>query len=343
MYEPFKNIPDIEKQLYTSFSYNKVNFINNDIIKRYVHLGDGLTFNQRCISFDTQTVSYLKKYYDGKQKSIPTNISSVIELMKLHNIGVDYLPYTLENLLYNRANYKDVFDTLFAFEKLYSNNTKSDRYCLKQANKILTIYKKMAGTREFEELNQLYQKIYSTLLCMISIQLQNANSSLEEKMCLLYLFMNNELGFFTIPETTVAHNYFEKGQNYTFFGKIQKNSRKIISDIKNMAWDLFHLRFMEFECQHFDDRKVDIFLPYMFSYDKRLFEISKCFELKAIAILIKTNERFPFYVINTMPKNLQEHYFSNKEIAGRRERNETLDIIRLISKYENIITKLVKE
>lgn len=155
LYEPFKDIPEIENHLYTPFVNGKVNYINNKIIMRYLRAGNAFARDQRTISFDTQTVSYLKRHYDGKQKELPQNLNSVLKLMHLKKIGVDYFPYTFENLLYRNLEKTIISDNLYAFEKLYHNGGKSDSYCRNQATNIINSYEKMKASA-VEAVGQMY-------------------------------------------------------------------------------------------------------------------------------------------------------------------------------------------
>ncbi|MDD4699078.1 MAG: hypothetical protein PHV07_02320 [Oscillospiraceae bacterium] len=340
IYELFKEIPNIKNHLYTPFYNGKVNFINTNTIVRYILTGNALSVNQSCVSFDTQTVSYLKRYLDGKQKELPENISSVLRIMQLNNIGVDYIPYTVENLLYESKEIDVVLETVFSFEKLYYNNKKSDKYCLKSAKKILSFYNSNK-TRIFYEFNDLYQKVYVTLLTIISIKLMYQKQSLELKMKRLYDFMQNELRIFLIPEINIAYKYFKLGQNFTFFGKVQKNKKDILKCIKNMSWDLFHLRFLEMECKYINSKKVDMFIPFMFTYDKRLLEIKKFYELNALAVSVETNERFSFYTINLMSDQDKHQFFTSNAINERRNGLKSVNIEAIILKYEKLVASLI--
>ena len=119
LYEPFSKIPDIEKQLYTPFYGGRVSIVNHRIASQWLASKDATTYTERCVSFDTQTVSYLHRYYHGKSNSVPTTINSVIQMMKIGNVGVDNIPYATENLLFSLDKREVVLDTLFSFEKLF--------------------------------------------------------------------------------------------------------------------------------------------------------------------------------------------------------------------------------
>ena len=39
----------------------------------------------------------------------------------------------------------------------------------------------------------------------------------------------------------LAYAYWEKGEKIRFFGTIQRNRKDILKQIRNMAWDIYHL------------------------------------------------------------------------------------------------------
>ena len=124
LYEPFSDIPDIENQLYTPFLGGHVNIVNRRIVALWMASKEAMTYTERCVSFDTQTVSYLHRYYQGRHKAIPNTIEKVMQVMQIKNVGVDNIPYVTENLLFSLDKRDVVIDTLFSFEKLFYEDRK---------------------------------------------------------------------------------------------------------------------------------------------------------------------------------------------------------------------------
>lgn len=115
----FTDIEGIKNHLHTPFVNGKVNIVNNQILQRLYYKNKVDTGMQFCVSFDTQTISYFNRYYRGNVASLPTNLKTFIQLLYNQNISVDYIPYSMENLLFSNKNIDSVYDTIYTFERLY--------------------------------------------------------------------------------------------------------------------------------------------------------------------------------------------------------------------------------
>ena len=153
-------------------------------------------------------------------------------------------------------------------------------------------------------------------------------------------FMNDEVCRILHPELILAKRYFEKGQKYSFFGKIQKGRDDLIKNIKNMTWDLLHLRTLEIDFTINPVNASDVNIPYFFTYDKRLLEVKECYELSSIAINDRTGERVPFYKYNDEIKKYVLRYSTVGERISRRHRGEQATINDIINELECEIKEL---
>ena len=339
LYEPFSDIPDIENQLYTPFHGGRVNIVNRRIASLWLSSKEAMTYTERCVSFDTQTVSYLHRYYQGKSNSIPSTIDSVIQVMRIGNVGVDNIPYVTENLLFSLDKRDIVADNLFSFEKLFYIGGKNDRFCKRQVRNQLRLYDKR-NRHKGTEIKNLWRKVYVVLLEIARVQLSHHSDSTEKKMKQLCAFMDESLGLVMYPELILAKRYFDRGQNYSFFGRIQKGRKDIIESIQNMAWDLFHLRMLELGCAFPTAPHADFFIPYMFTYDKRLLEVKECYELEALAVNTKGYERFPFYAHMNEIAQFVKEISTLQKYEQRRERNLYMNFPQFVVNCEDALCKV---
>lgn len=325
LYEPFEKIKNIEENLYTPFYGGKVYFLSARTFRTLNSSGMSFTWNQRCISFDTQTISYLDRYYKGQEKEMPSNIKRVLELMKLHRIGVDNIPYLMENLLLFNEDVESVKDTLLSFEALYYNGKRP----LRNKNYIRRTFRNFEKMRKNFECKRMYYSLYLILIKMSYIQLKYNKKSLEEKMSMRCRFMNEQLGLMLIAELILAKKYFERGQKYKFFGKVQKGRGDILESLKNMTWDLYHLRLLEWGCVMPTNSYADIFVPYFYTYDKRLLEVKECYMLEALAIDKRTRSHYSFYVHENeiMPFIQELGIMNNREKKSLLSENEIHELI----------------
>lgn len=334
LYSLFTDIEGIKNHLHTPFVNGKINIVNNKILQRLYYKNKVDTGMQFCVSFDTQTISYFNRYYRGNVASLPTNLKTFIQLLYNQNISVDYIPYSMENLLFANKDIDSVYDTIYTFERLYYKENESDEYCHMQTKKVINWYESMRNRNETEFIH-LYKSVYISLLKMCHIQLFHTSWLIDKKMETLCEFMNSTISQMLHPELILAYNFFQKGQNYNFFGKIQKGRTDIVNSIKNMAWDLFHLRMLEINCAFKNHDVVNAVIPYFFTYDERLKNISECYALKGIAVNEKTHERTPIYTnINTIIPYIAK-YSDEVHIVKRASRRQQIDLCDVINRLEN--------
>ena len=95
-----------------------------------------------------------------------------------------------------------------------------------------------------------------------------------------------------------------------FFGKIQPRNKNVLYHLKNMAWDIIHLRFLDYSSTYFDFRKADALIPYFYTYDKHLQEIRSCYTLKVLAMNPKTHAMIPIYAFDDEVFELVKEYMT---------------------------------
>jgi hypothetical protein len=93
----------------------------------------------------------------------------------------------------------------------------------------------------------------------------------------------------------LARAYFERGQSMRFFSKFQKSRNDLFKTLRNMAWDLSHIRRMEL-CMAAGGRSdARYFFPALLTFDKGLIEVLDLYPLKALAFEAGRAEPLPFF------------------------------------------------
>lgn len=337
LYDGLEKISGIRERLFTPFSNGRVSIINDRILQRCLSNDDSRARTFRCVSFDTQTVSYIERYYKKGTVSYE-GFETVIQLLKSGDLGVDHIPYTIENLMFDLSRKDSVERTLFAYEMLVGENAGNEKVCWEQARAIVSMYEK----EEFEfpfEIKEQYKMIYLSLLKMSQIQLEHQKESVEKKLKIFVEFITTKLYRMMQPEINLAKVYFSKGSNCGFFGKIHKGNKNVLEQLKNMTWDLMHLRFMDYSSMMFDATEGDALIPYFFTYDKRLQDIRECYSLQALAINPHTYSVFPIYVmVEGIRDILQEHCTFGKHKERMRQ---TPKVDTLINECEKDLLKSI--
>ena len=326
LYEDMENISGIRDRMFTPFANGRVSIINDKILKRCIIKNDSRARILRCVSFDTQTVSYIERYY--KNGTVPyEGFESVIRLLEGGGIGVDHIPYTLENLLFDLRQKDSVEQTLFAYEMMIGENAGNEKVCKKQARDIVSMYEKVDFEFPFGVKEQ-YKMIYLSLLKMSQIQLAHKNLSPQNKLKIFVEFMTDKLYRIMQPELNLAKLYFVKGSRCGFFGKIHTDNKSILQQLRNMTWDLMHLRFMNYSGMLFNAKKGDALIPYFFTYDKRLQDIRDCYNLQALAVNPYSYSIIPAYVMaEGLFDILKEHCNIGKHIERMEKSPDTDGLI----------------
>lgn len=333
LYADFKNVNVIRDNIFTPFINSRVSIINDSIFQRILSTSDSRACVLKCVSFDTQTVSYIEEFFKKGTVSYK-NFNGVIDIINSSNIGVDYIPYSIENLLFGLERKDSVMQTMYAFEMMCRENGKNEIVCRQNVQSIISLYENDKNDYHLF-LKRYYQLVYVTLLKICSIQLGHTKDSLDDKMNMLVDFMSSKMHRMLHPELNLAKMYFNKGHTCGFFGGVYKKNRDIVKTIKNMAWDIFHLRKINDGASYYIDENADVLIPYFYTYDKRLNDIKLCYSVRASVVNDKTNEVFPFYYLD---KNTVDSIKECSTFKKYLERSSVeVDMEALIAECENEI------
>ena len=296
------------------------------------------------ISLDTQAISLLIPYLSGKKhSSLPEDLTEVFEFLIRNNVQVDPLPYLSENHLKlgNPETADGVYRTLKAYEVLRNLDVgwfkQHGKICSTLTDHELTIKAQQHLSRMYLESKDKpamdgllfrHRFMYVLLLKMAAIQLKSPKATLNNKLSLFLQFCDDEIANLPLRETILAKAYFERGQKFDFFGKIQKNKDDILVQLANMAWDLWHIRQME-EVMTFPPLNgARYHLPALLTFDKRFIEVIDLYPMKSIAYNVVNPCLIPFYYddwVNLFSPDQNtsldiSDYFSEQSRASRKRR-----------------------
>lgn len=333
LYKPFKSVENITQNLYSPFFGGKVNFVSGTITQR-IH---NISMTQRNVSLDTNTVSYIRTMADGQSEKLP---SDHVKLL-IKNIDVikkastfDYWPYILENYVFSPTNEERILKTVKSVEHfLYPND---DWYCLQNYEIVKSSFKQI---ELIERVKKVYYICYALLLLICFINFKFNKMKPLQKLENFCMYMDKLFFIFREPFVEVAFNFFERGNQYRFFKKIQINARNILKDLRNMAWDIYHLWSLESACSTVD-MGADLLVPYFYCFDKGLLELKECFDLETLFVNNTTGERICFYHKHSYPIDIIEKYRSIEKEKIRRENFSHDNILTQIEYLENEINSL---
>ncbi|MFT3964565.1 MAG: hypothetical protein QM690_01625 [Sphingobium sp.] len=315
------------------------------------------------ISLDTNAMSYLEPYIAGRQGGgIPRDFSEVFAFIARPDVYVDPLPYFTENRfkLADSKKPESIYNNLIAYEALRtidaewlerngevrSTLTGSELAALAQDH-MSRMYFDLGNQSAMKGLARRYQYGYACLLKMTAIQLKAPGAPASRKMTAFAEFCHSTLSSMAAREIAVAKAYFHQGQKHRFFHKIQKNKDNILDIIRNMAWDMWHVRQLEQSFAQNPSDTARYFFPALLTFDRGLIEIMDLYRLKACAYNVKTRRPLPvfdgdpFLLLGTDEqdgKQLFDKYYSEESITQRRSALEAT-----LSDFDLIIEMLEQD
>jgi len=294
------------------------------------------------ISLDTNAMSYLVPHMAGKRGGrIPADFQEVFEFIARPDVFVDPLPYLTENLprLANGEPAEKIFENFKAYEILRTldvawlksngevRSTLSDQeLAISAQRQVSEMYVDVGNTVMMGKLLFNHRYMYAFLVKMATIQLKSPSADPGKKMAAFLEFCHSTLATMSGREAAVAREYFTRGHNLAFFGKIQKRKKDILNQLSNMAWDMWHVRQLELSITFDRERQARYFFPALLTFDQKLVEIMDLYPLKACAFKVGSAQSIPFFdgdpfrLIATDDEDGEsviQKYFSDEAIAAR--------------------------
>ncbi len=312
------------------------------------------------ISLDTNAMSYLVPHMAGKRGgTIPADFQEVFEFIARPEVNIDPVPYFTENLT-NLANDKSaarIFENIKAYEILRTldagwleskgevRSTLSEHELTTSAQQqISKMYMDIGNDAALERTKFWHQQMYACLLKIAEIQLKSPSAGIGKKMSAFMEFCHSTLATIFVREAAVARAYFTRGQNLTFFGKIQRKSKNnILELLQNMAWDMWHIRQLEQSITFKPANEARYFFPALLTFDHKLVEIMDLYPLKACAFRKGSSQPLPFFdgdphrLIATNDDDgasATRRYFSADAIATREAIRKSVNLSNLIPSLE---------
>lgn len=283
------------------FKYPYLYFIESKTLEKEM----AYYYLDSSVSLDTQILSYMERFLLENQNAIPNGFFKTIDYLLTNKINVDPFEYLFENKADWERNEEKIEKTWYTYEifKTADINTWQKEKVLKSnksSKEILsTTHENKRKLEQFlEKTNDFRENIfdicYALLLEMCLVELRNPKKSSENKLKIFLEYTHSVLGFLPHREIIIAKEYFEKGHNLAFFKKINTQMKQPLKVIKNMAWDLTHLRNIERKTLSFTLDDV-YFIPCLLTMDKALAEIASLCSFRMVAINQKKRQMVVCY------------------------------------------------
>ena len=313
------SLPEFNKQenIYVNNFFTKpsMDFINHASFLSLLTNKQVLMPVEYVVSFDTQILSYLYRRKKGQTKELPLGIEEIIKLTKNNKCEIDCYAYMLENTLFNPQ---------FIQNSLYQENIKifesyfyeDPKYSTKQ---ILNMQQKIQDYGYNTFLKRTYKQIYLYLLVMVDLNLNHGSLDADTRELKFLEYCHETIHIVSDREANLAKLYFMYGRNIKFFGKIQKNRSDIAKNLKNMAWDIFHIHNTMNNINFSTVLPESVVIPYFITFDNRLKEILDLYKFDAYAHVENTTEMHYNYHTNLLNENNRQKFFSPEYFFARNQ------------------------
>lgn len=333
-------------------SYKKMFVIDEDTCNQMIKTNSANYFIDACIALDTQTVSYLTDLFNGKNLEKNNKYKPIVDYIMKNEIDYDCSLYMWENSgkLNSREEIEATYSNLLAVERFKSLNKeayinrgevqydKTDSEIYISADRMIGDMKKISNTPYLKDFNRRYDVIKLIILKSAIIEFKYPKKGIRYKIELLMNFVNNQLGYIMEREIAICYLFLAHDKRVDkFFKKIKSNCYDIVKHINGMAWDLNHLRYIEYTMANYKPKKAiyEIYNLYsIITYDYGLQEVLKVYPIKKCAIYY--GEFLPVFEIPLHEFIKEIKNFKNIIYLKR----STRESIRITTNYKLLIKEL---
>lgn len=334
-------------------NYEKMALLNRDFISYTQNGIDSFpTKISHCINFDSNIVSDIYRLFLGKEFVNKDSLLNLLIAIKKAEAQTSAAPYILECSYNKKVIDKNiVYQNLLSFflytrlslkqlqDEYGSGSLSVEDYVL--ADNVWNIINSDFDKDLFDRYLAIYCMLCKTYLIKVS-----SKKTYDYKVRELVDFMDNKLYCYLEFEFVLCCLFFKNDDRLShFFRLMQPNSRNVVNTIKNMTWDILHIRNIQTEMAiRNTNNKSNIFFVYSFaSHDKGLIDIIKSNPINRL-ILYK-NEAYPKYKEGfedvCKDLNIYSSFLKNTFIRGEHcKTNQNGYLKKLACQLENAIDNL---
>lgn len=262
------------------------------------------------ISLDSQALSYLRPYINGKVSGLDDDIEEIFKFISHKNTQVDSVLYELENLknLDEKDNHHKIFNKLMGYEfikdvdlvksgssGILTSKISQGELFLNTDRHFSSMLTKNRDSEFRRALTNRHDSVYAYVLMMSIIQIKSPARSLKNKLIDLLIFAHIKACFLATRELILASEFFKRGTDFRFFNKVHKKSKNLWPALRGMAWDLTHCRYLEQALTFNTGKDERYFFPGILSCDKGFIEAMELTPLKAVAFNTQGGPPLLFY------------------------------------------------
>jgi len=182
------------------------------------------------------------------------------------------------------------------------------------------------------------------LLLLLMITNQQENISLDSKILNIIKFMHTKLSCIFERELVLAIEFMTASFRCGFFNKVNNGSKNILQKLRNMAWDMTLLRYVE---EVTKTKATDFMVPFVVSYDDEFLKLFDLYPVKSLLINKINNLSYTRpgkdiidLLLASIKKEDLEPYFTEEAAKTRQSRiNRELDLNEMITSLEGKVNE----
>lgn len=330
-------------------NYDNLKIIDNEVIK-----GNELIQIGQCIDFDSNVMSYLRNLIVNNEYE--NDFFKILNSIKKSKQQISCVPYLMENgnnihsinkiISYETILSFSIFDRISEFD---FENRNFSRY-FNDSEVILDTDDRYYHMMNIQNSDILpFQVIYLLVLMAFFVKNSSKKSAENKMVYLIQSFIKeteNKLAYSEL-ELSVIFDYINNGEN-NIFKSTNLNSKNLLSKLKGIAWDLFHIRTSEDQIALRNTNSKVVFLHSIFTADKGL---SNVINNHSISRMLAYEGKLYVYRENNIFKKLSKDKASkihellekDRDIRISNVRETKYNIQGNIEMYEKFINEIISK
>lgn len=301
------------------------------------------------VYFDINMLSRLNSYIENRNVSDTCSFKEAMDYIKEKKYLVEAVTASIERV--SKRYSKDSFmSSLYTFRKFIKcdqlDSNTNDIRLDKNDKKIIDKYYSYVKN-DYSKNSTLILR-YKALYCMVAkaciLKFQNVDNKFDK----LSLYCLDTLNFIAINELYQLGLFLTSKNSLSMFQKLQiSKGSKIIETIKNVTWDLYHVRLIEQIrpiVSYESNGMVSIELPFFITNDKGLSDYINANRLKMIIFEHSNNSVIPIPErnIGDISQLLIDKQIKNKFIYEDQFRKEKLKNVNWDAQINSLNSTLMK-
>ena len=315
------------------------------------------------ISFDTNTASYFRSFFEGQISAIHDDILCLLRHFQVR-LNFVIFPYLCENA-HRFANGcpQEVMETVVATHRLADFDAtafaatgeltakSSPEVIQKAAEKEIEDFTRLLSKGWDKELERRRAPVRAIILKMVLLEWEwPGRGNAIRKLRGLIEFMDQELNTLYLLLTIPAWEWFMNSDRATIFRKLQRNAPDLLKEVRTVSWDIYHMLQVR-EQAVIPTPRATYVLPYFLTFDQGLADL---FQLCALrSCFIEENGEYPVsfpqldmedwlaVIFAEDPEFSEAHFgagaYSRRDAA--RNSHEGIDRTALVEELERLLVK----